>query len=303
MPTSRPDRTGVIYAASAYIVWGIIPIFWKQISHVGADEIVAHRIVWTLAFTLYILQYRGRVRHLWVALRSMRSLMALAASSVLIAINWGVFIWAVGASRIIETSLGYYINPLVSFLLGVMVLKEKLTGPQKIAVALAILGVANQTWALGFLPWVSLVLAASFGVYGLIRKMVNVESVEGLTVETIILLPLSVGYLIYLYTIDGIQFGQHGVLNDFYLLLAGPLTAVPLLLFASGARRIPLFMIGFLQYLAPSISLVLAVFVYGEEFTHAHAVTFALIWSALVFVSWEAFRREKAIPLLDAESS
>lgn len=292
MSMQKPDRTGVIYAASAYIVWGIIPVFWKQISHVGADEIVAHRIVWTLAFTLCILQFRGRLSHLRVALRSWRSVLALTASSVLIAINWGVFIWAVGASRIIETSLGYYINPLVSFTLGVLVLKERLTSAQRVAVVLAILGVANQTWALGFLPWVSLVLAGSFGVYGLIRKMVNVESVEGLTVETIILLPLSAGYLIYLYSIDGIQFGQHGALNDFYLLLAGPLTAVPLLLFASGARRIPLFMIGFLQYLAPSISLVLAVFVYGEAFTGAHAVTFALIWSALVLVSWEAFRRE-----------
>lgn len=292
MSMQKPDRTGVIYAASAYIVWGIIPVFWKQISHVGADEIVAHRIVWTLAFTLCILQFRGRLSHLRVALRSWRSVLALTASSVLIAINWGVFIWAVGASRIIETSLGYYINPLVSFTLGVLVLKERLTSAQRVAVVLAILGVANQTWALGFLPWVSLVLAGSFGVYGLIRKMVNVESVEGLTVETIILLPLSAGYLIYLYSIDGIQFGQHGALNDFYLLLAGPLTAVPLLLFASGARRIPLFMIGFLQYLAPSISLVLAVFVYGEAFTSAHAVTFALIWSALILVSWEAFRRE-----------
>lgn len=293
MPVSRPDRTGVIHAASAYIIWGIIPVYWKQITEADAAEIVAHRIVWTLAFTLLLLHLRGRIGQLFVALRDLKSLLALVVSSVLIALNWGIFIWAVMSDRIIETSLGYYINPLVSFLLGVLVLKERLTMPQKVAVGLAVLGVANQTLALGFLPWVSLVLAASFGVYGLIRKTVNVESIEGLTVETIVLLPLSGLYLFYLFSTEALSFGHHGAVNDLLLLFAGPLTAIPLLLFASGARRIPLFMIGFLQYLAPTISLSLAVFVYSETFTQAHGVTFALIWAALALVSWEAFRRER----------
>lgn len=293
MTPARPDRTGIVYAASAYIIWGIIPIFWKQITEADAVEIVAHRIVWTLAFTLCILAYRQRLAHLLVALRDPKAVLALGASAVLIAVNWGIFIWAVMSGRIIETSLGYYINPLVSFVLGVAVLKEKLTDAQKGAIGLAALGVANQTWALGFLPWVSLVLALSFGIYGLIRKTIHVESVEGLTVETVLLMPLSLGYLAFLFSTGQNAFGQHGPLNDFYLLLAGPLTAVPLLLFAAGARRIPLFMVGFLQYLAPSISLTVAVFMYGETFTHAHVVTFTLIWSALVLVSWEAFRRER----------
>jgi len=293
MPAKGPDRTGVIYAASAYIIWGIIPIYWKQITEADAGEIVAHRIVWTLAFTLLLLKFRGRIGSLFVALRDPRALIALVVSSILIALNWGIFIWAVMSGRIIETSLGYYINPLVSFLLGVLVLKEKLSGPQKAAIGLAALGVANQTWALGFLPWVSLVLAASFGVYGLIRKTIHVESIEGLTVETIVLMPLSVLYLAYLFSSQTLSFGSHGSLNDFLLILAGPLTAVPLLLFAAGARRIPLFMIGFLQYLAPTLSLSIAVFVYGESFTQAHAVTFALIWCALAVVSWDALRRER----------
>lgn len=292
MAVSSPERTGVIHAASAYIIWGIIPIYWKQITEADAAEIVAHRIVWTLAFTLLLLHFRGRIGQLLAALRDLRSMLALTLSSVLIALNWGIFIWAVMSDRIIETSLGYYINPLVSFLLGVLVLKERLTMPQKIAVGLAALGVANQTLALGFLPWVSLVLAASFGVYGLIRKTVNVESIEGLTVETIVLMPLAGLYLLYLFSTETLSFGHHGGVNDLLLVLAGPLTAIPLLLFASGARRIPLFMIGFLQYLAPTISLSLAVFVYGETFTSAHGVTFALIWAALALVSWEAFRRE-----------
>jgi chloramphenicol-sensitive protein RarD len=293
MPAKGPDRTGVIFAASAYIIWGIIPIYWKQITEADAAEIVAHRIVWTLVFTLLLLKFRGRIGSLFIALRDPRALMALVVSSILIALNWGIFIWAVMSGRIIETSLGYYINPLVSFLLGVLVLKEKLTGPQKAAIGLAALGVANQTWALGFLPWVSLVLAASFGVYGLIRKTIHVESIEGLTVETIVLMPLSVLYLAYLFSSQTLSFGSHGHLNDFLLILAGPLTAVPLLLFAAGARRIPLFMIGFLQYLAPTLSLSIAVFLYGESFTQAHAVTFALIWSALAVVSWDALRRER----------
>jgi len=293
MPASRPDRTGIIFAASAYVIWGIIPVFWKQITEADAVEIVAHRIVWTLVFTLCILQVRGRLSHLWLALRDPKAVLALGVSSLLIAVNWGIFIWAVMSGRIMETSLGYYINPLVSFVLGVLVLKERLTDAQKVAIGLAVLGVANQTVALGFLPWVSLVLALSFGVYGLIRKTIHVESVEGLTVETILLLPLSAGYLVLLFTTGQNAFGQHGALNDFYLVLAGPLTAIPLLLFAAGARRIPLFMVGFLQYLAPSISLTIAVFLYDEAFTHAHAVTFALIWSALALVSWEAFRRER----------
>jgi chloramphenicol-sensitive protein RarD len=293
MTTHKIDRTGAAYAASAYIVWGIIPVFWKQIGHVSAVEIVAHRIVWTLAFTVGIILYRKRLSHLWAALSRRRSLAALTASSILIAVNWGVFIWAVAANRIIETSLGYYINPLVSFVLGVLVLKERLTTLQKMAIGLAVAGVANQTIALGFLPWVSLVLALSFGVYGLIRKMVSVESVEGLSVETLILVPASAGYLAYLWMTDTGAFGKFGALNDFYLVLAGPITAVPLLLFAAGARRIPLFMVGFLQYLAPSISLAIAVFLYGETFTHAHAITFALIWSALALVSFDAIRRER----------
>jgi chloramphenicol-sensitive protein RarD len=296
MMLSRPERTGVIHAASAYIIWGIIPIYWKQITEADAAEIVAHRIVWTLVFTLLLLRVSGRIGQLLAALRDLKSLGALVVSSILIALNWGIFIWAVMSDRIIETSLGYYINPLVSFLLGVVFLNERLTVLQKVAVGLAALAVANQTWALGYLPWVSLVLAASFGVYGLIRKTVNVESIEGLTVETIVLVPFSLLYLFYLFSSATLSFAHHGIINDFLLVLAGPLTAIPLLLFASGARRIPLFMIGFLQYLAPTISLSLAVFLYGETFTAAHSVTFALIWLALALVSFEAFRRERYKP-------
>jgi chloramphenicol-sensitive protein RarD len=292
MSDRKRVELGVLYAASAYVTWGIIPIFWKFLSHVGADEIVAHRIVWTLIFAVAALGAWERLPKLVSALRNRKALLALTASAVLIAINWGLFIWAVTTDRIIETSLGYYINPLVSIVIGVTVLGERLTRVQMAAIALATLGVLNQTVSLGYLPWVSLVLAVSFGVYGLIRKTVAVESLEGLTVEAIILAPLSLGYIVYLVASGQGAFFHVDVTTDFLLILAGPLTAIPLLLFSAGVRMIRLSTIGFLQYLAPSISLVLAVFLYNEPFTHAHAITFALIWSALALVSWEAFRRE-----------
>jgi chloramphenicol-sensitive protein RarD len=293
---SNSVSRGVIYGASAYVTWGVIPIFWKfleQVGEVGAVEIVVHRIVWTLIFAVAALAAWQRLPRLWAALRQPKTLLALTASALLIAINWGLFIWAVTADRIIDTSLGYYINPLVSFLLGVFWLGERLTKVQLVAIGLAVLGVINQTVAVGYLPWISLALAVSFGIYGLIRKTVPVESLEGLTVEALLLAPLSLGYIVYLSTQGSGAFMQQSLGLDILLILAGPLTAIPLLLFAAGARLVRLSTMGFLQYLAPSISLVIAVFLYNEPFTQAHAVTFALIWSALALVTWEALRRER----------
>lgn len=290
-PRHRID-TGVLYAASAFVIWGIIPIYWKVLDHVGAVEIVMHRILWTLVFALAALAAWQRLPLLYAALGNRRSLIALTASAVMISINWGIFIWAVTVDRIVETSLGYYINPLVSFVLGAVFLSERLTRIQMIAVGLAVLGVLNQTVSLGYLPWVSLVLAVSFGIYGLIRKTVAVESLEGLTVESIILAPAAFAYIVYLTLTKQGAFLHVDLLTDVNLVIAGPLTAIPLLLFAAGARLVRLSTLGFLQYIAPSIALAIAVFLYNEPFTDAHAITFALIWSALVLVSWEAIRRE-----------
>ena len=293
---TRPRRTtidtGVIYAASAFVIWGVIPIYWKVLAHVDAVEIVAHRIVWTLIFAVAALGAWERLPRLYSALTTPRSLAALTASAVMIAINWGLFIWAVTQNRIIETSLGYYINPLVNFVLGAVFLSERLTRIQLVAVGLAMLGVVNQTVALGYLPWISLVLAVSFGIYGLIRKTVAVESLEGLTVESIILAPFALGYVVYLTLTKQGAFLHSDFVTDINLVIAGPLTAIPLLLFAAGARLVRLSTIGFLQYLAPSIALLIAVFLYNEPFTAAHAVTFALIWGALALITWEALRRE-----------
>lgn len=293
-PSPPPLNRGVLYAASAYVTWGIIPIFWKLLDHVGAVEIVVHRIVWTLIFAMAALAAWERLPKLWTALKNRDVLLALLASAVLIAINWGLFIWAVTVDRIIDTSLGYYINPLVSFVLGVVWLGERLTKLQLAAIALAVLGVVNQTVALGYLPWISLVLALSFGIYGLIRKTVAVESLEGLTIEAIILAPLSLAYICYMVASGQGAFMHVNLTTDALLILAGPLTAIPLLLFAAGARLVRLSTMGFLQYLAPSISLVIAVFLYDEPFTQTHAITFALIWSALALVSGEAIKRDRS---------
>lgn len=291
-PESKPLNRGVIYGASAYVTWGVIPIFWKLLSHVGAVEIVAHRIVWTLVFALAALSAWGRMPKLWAALRNPKVMLPLVASAILIAINWGIFIWAVTVDRIIDTSLGYYINPLVSFVLGVFWLGERLTKIQLVAIALAVLGVINQTVAIGYLPWISLALAISFGFYGLIRKTVAVESLEGLTIEAIILMPVSLAFIVYMVWTQQGAYMHVSLATDLLLILAGPITAIPLLLFAAGARLVRLSTMGFLQYLAPSISLLIAVFLYHEPFTHTHMITFALIWSALALVSWEALRRE-----------
>lgn len=291
-PRQKID-TGVIYAASAFVIWGVIPIYWKEaLGGIDAVEIVMHRIVWTLIFALAALAAWERLPKLYEALTTRRSIMALSVSAVLIAINWGIFIWAVTVDRIIETSLGYYINPLVNFVLGAAFLGERLTRIQLIAVALATLGVLNQTLSLGYLPWVSLVLAVSFGFYGLIRKTVAVESLEGLTVESIILAPAALGYIAYLTVTKQGAFTHVNWMTDLNLVIAGPLTAIPLLLFAAGARLVRLSTIGFLQYLAPSIALLIAVFIYHEPFTTAHVITFACIWAALILISWEALRRD-----------
>lgn len=290
---SKSIDRGVIYGASAYVTWGIIPIFWKFLGHVSAVEIVTHRIVWTLIFAFAALAAWERLPKLWSALRNRRTVMALVVSALLIAVNWGLFIWAVTTDRIIDTSLGYYINPLVSFVLGVVWLGERLTRIQLVAIGLAVLGVINQTVSVGYLPWISLALAVSFGIYGLIRKTVAVESLEGLTIEAIILAPVSLGYIVYLVATGQGAFFHTSLTTDLLLVTAGPITAIPLLLFAAGARLVRLSTMGFLQYLAPSISLLLAVFLYHEPFTQAHAVTFALIWSALALVTWEALRRER----------
>lgn len=282
---------GVACAVGAYAMWGVFPIYFKAVAGVPALEVLAHRVVWSVVVVAALLTFRRGWGQVVAALRAARLVLTLAASASIISLNWGVFIWAVGEGRILECSLGYYINPLVSVLLGVAVLGERLRAIQWLAVGLAAAGVAFEVVAFGTLPWVALTLAVSFALYGLIRKTAPVDPVSGLFIETLLLCPLALGYLAFLAAHGGGHFPAEGWRMDALLVLAGPVTALPLLLFVAGAQRIRLTTIGLLQYIAPTGHFLLAIYVYGERFTLAHVGTFAMIWLALAIYTVSIVRR------------
>jgi chloramphenicol-sensitive protein RarD len=268
---------GALYAAFAYGTWGVLPVYWKALGGVPLAEVLAHRVVGTVMFTTVLLAALRQMPELGHALRSPRERRSLLAGGVLIAINWGVFIWAVGAGRIVETSLGYYLNPMVNVLLGTLLLHERLRRAQGIAVALAGLGVLVMLVSHGRLPWIALTLASSFGLYGLMHKLTRVRPIAALAIETGVLAPAALVYLGLATEPTGGALLTAGPLAQTLLMLAGPVTALPLLCFASAARRLRLSTLGLFQYLAPTLALLLAVFLYGEPFTRAHAIAFTLI--------------------------
>ncbi|WP_417897663.1 EamA family transporter RarD [Bacillus haimaensis] len=276
---------GIAFAALSYMLWGILPLFWKLVDEVPASEILAHRIVWSLVFMVIILlllkKFSSFFMELKALVRNRKRFIGVACASVFISINWGLYIWSVNEDRIIEASLGYYINPLVSILLAVIVLKERLTVMQTLSIILAGMGVMVLTVNFGSFPWVAIMLAVSFAFYGLIKKMIQLGSLVGLAIETLLITPFA---LLFLAVVHGNGGGALGgsIGITFLLLGAGVVTAIPLLLFASGARRIPLSMIGLLQYIAPTIKLIIGVYLFHEPFTGVHLVAFTCIWLALV---------------------
>ena len=283
--------SGVLAAAVAYCLWGLFPLYIKQIAAVPPLEIVAHRSVWCLVFMLALLAALKRFAWLREALRQPRTLAAFAASALLLSANWLVYVWAVNNDRVLDASLGYFINPLVNVMLGYLVLQERPRAGQWAAVALAAAGVLWLTLGAGQLPWVALVLAASFGLYGLLRKTAPLGAIEGLTLETLVLAPLTLTLMAWFVFSGEGRFTQGSAAQDAWLLLAGPFTAVPLLLFAYGARRVTLATLGLLQYLGPSIQFLLGVYVYHEPFDPARLAGFGLIWAALVVYSGESLWR------------
>ncbi|WP_192869502.1 EamA family transporter RarD [Lentibacillus sediminis] len=293
----QQEKLGMIYAASAYLLWGFLPIYWKLADAAPPGEILAHRIVWSFIFMLIIIiisrkwtSFLGESKAL---LKNKKRLAGITAASVFISLNWLTFIWAVNSDYVIQASLGYYINPLVSILLGILVLKERTTRRQNVSFILAGIGVVYLTVSFGVFPWVSLVLALSFAFYGLLKKQIDVSAMTGLTIETMIVTPLA---LIYLFVLPETAFSLADPVSTLNLLLmgAGVATAIPLLLFASGAKKIPLGLVGFLQYIAPTIMLILGVFLYNEPFTSAHLVAFILIWFALFLYMSSAYRRPRS---------
>ncbi len=291
---SRETRLGLLYASGAFLLWGAVPVYWKTLQHVPALEILAHRVVWGLVFVAVWMTIRGRWQDFRAVFGRPRTVAALLASTVFIATNWGLFVYAVVTDRVLATSLGYYINPLVNVLLGLVVLGERLNRRQWFAVALAAFAVFLLTVRAGELPWISLVLPVSFGFYSLLRKTVHADAVVGLTFETAALAPLAVGLLLRQEHLGVGALGHRGLTMDLLLVAAGLVTAVPLILFTLGVRRIPLSTAGLLQYIAPTCTFLLAVLLYGEPFTPAHALSFGLIWTALVIYSLDLRARLRA---------
>lgn len=278
------SSAGALYALGAYGLWGFAPIYWKWTGAIPATELLGHRVLWSLAVAVGLVVVTRNAAALRLVLRSPRSAALVALAALLLAINWLTFIYAVQTDRVIATSLGYYINPLFSVLLGLVVLRERLTRAQGLAVALAAAGVAWWTVELGELPWIAVVLAGSFGLYGLVRKTAPAPPLAGFALEMLFLAPLAAAGLLALELgVGGTQGAVSGTGAGFQALVAasGLVTAGPLLCFASAAQRLPLSTLGMFQYLAPSLTLALAVGVYGEPFTRTHAVSFGCVWAAL----------------------
>ncbi len=286
------QRRGMLAALSAFCIWGLSPLYFRAVGSVPPFEIVAHRVLWSvlfLAILLALLPVTGGFSRVREACRQPRLIGLLALTALLTSSNWLVFIWAIDAGRLIEASLGYFINPLVSVALGAAFLGERLRPLQRVAVAVAIAGVGWRVWQLGTLPWIPLFLAATFGTYGLLRKRAPVEAVTGLFIETLLVAPLAVAGLAWLHARGTLSFGGAAA-TDWLLPLTGVITALPLILFTVGARRLPLATVGFLQYLAPSLSFIIAVWVFHEAFDTAQFIGFVLIWAALALYSVDMLR-------------
>lgn len=288
--------TGALYAALAFAMWGIFPLYFRQIGHVPSGEILIHRIVWSLAFVLVVLSLRRQWGWLKPVLSQPRVLLAFTASAVLLSANWLTYIWAVNNGHVIDASLGYFINPLVNVLLGYTVLHERLRRMQWVALSLAAAGVLWLTLQAGHLPWIALALAGSFGAYGLLRKVATLGALEGLTLETLLLAPIA-ALVLGVWMLQGTStFPAPDLPTNAWLIAAGPITAIPLLLFAAGARRISLTTLGLLQYIGPTLQLALGLWLFHEPFSAARLVGFVLIWLALALYSAEGWWRSRRAP-------
>lgn len=286
---TKKEQGGVFYGTAAYFMWGILPVYWKLLDTISAQELLAHRIFWSFWFMLLLMVFSRKwnffVENAREVISRPKTILAFFALSLLISANWFIFIWAVNVGKVVETSLGYYINPLISIVLGVVVLKERLAKIHVISFFLAMAGVLILTFAYGQFPWISFALALSFGIYGLIKKMVVMDSASGLTIETMFVMPVALIYLAVLAVKGGGSFFSGSWSVDLLLVGSGAATALPLLFFAKGVQRIPLYLMGFLQYIAPSLMLILGVFLYKEPFGTVRLVAFTFIWGALVLFS------------------
>lgn len=294
-----PERIGVTAALAAYLFWGLVPIYFKLIYAAPALEIIAHRILWSIPFLAGFLLLRDG-KAFWQRMRlPLRTVLGLLFSGLLVVSNWLIFVWAVINGNIMSTSLGYFITPLVQFLLGFLVLHERMTRSKRLGVLIAASGTVYLGWYLGTPPWISLSLAVTFGLYGLVRKLLDVGPMVGLLWETLLMALPALAFIVWVTRTGNLYFGTAGLQQDALLALAGLITVLPLVWFNVAARKLPLTTVGFFQYIAPTMTFLLSVFVYDEPFTQGHAVAFGCIWLALAMVSVESWRKARAVrPML-----
>jgi chloramphenicol-sensitive protein RarD len=282
------------HGIAAYGLWGLAPAFWKLLGGISPVEIIAHRVLWGVLAFVAIASAAGVMPAVRAASRDRRTVAMMAISGVLIVINWSMFVWAVATDHILDASLGYFMIPLLSVAIGTLVLRERLRRLQWIAIAFAVIGVAILTWRAGHVPWISLVVAFSFGIYGLVRKLARIESLAGSTLETVLMTPFAVGCLAVLALRGDGQLGHASATTQLLLVSTGAITAAPLLLFNSAARRLPLSTLGFLQYLGPTLQFLLAILVYGEAFAHVQLIAFCFIWAGLAVFSVDLVRQSRS---------
>ncbi|MGZ4444622.1 MAG: EamA family transporter RarD [Nocardioidaceae bacterium] len=294
-------RRGFLLGAAAYVMWGLFPLYWPLLEPAGAIEILAHRIFWSLAVMLALVAVTRRTGRLRAVLRDRRRLLILAMAAAVITVNWGTYIWGVNNEHVVETSLGYFINPLVTVLMGVVILGERLRSLQWVAMALAALAVVGLTVEYGRPPWIALVLAFSFACYGLAKKKANTGAVESLTVETMVIGPVALAYLLFLTGSGQSHFTGHGTLHVLLLVGTGVATAIPLICFGAAATRVSMTTLGLLQYLAPTIQFALGVFLFGEPMPAMRWVGFGLVWVALALFTFESVRHRRRTLRLTAE--
>lgn len=278
------EGAGILYAGAAYTAWGVLPLYWRLLSDVPPFELTVHRVLWAALFVAAVTAARGHWPRIIAAVRDRHTLGTLALSSLMISVNWTLYIYCVATDRLVESALGYYMTPLVSFALGYLLFGERLSRLKLFAVALAGLAVIAQAASLGAVPWISPGLALTFGIYGYLRKKTPVAALDGLLIETLLLFPLVVGLVVW-WAFHGGAFPSPKASINALLVFAGPMTAIPLALFAAGARRVRLTTLGFLQYIAPSVTLLVAVFLFHEPFTASDMVSFGCVWVAIVIAA------------------
>lgn len=282
----KEQNLGLMYGAMTYLMWGLFPIYFKLLGSVKSSEILANRIFWASVFLFLLIKFRKKGRNLKLILLNKKTTISLITAGFFVCSNWGIYIYAVNTDRILETSLGYFINPLMSMILGAIILKERLNKVGKISVFIVVIAISVQIYSLGKLPLISLMLPATFAIYGVIKKRLSVPTIEGLFVETCFLAIFAFLYIIIFGDVLRVNFGFS--LNGLLLILSGLVTMVPLLTFNEAALRIKLITLGFLQYISPSISMLVAIFIYGEELSIYKLISFILIWFSLILVSLDA---------------